>query len=105
MIHLDGSDIVQVGDSKVSMNLNGKDSNPTYNINEKLALISNLEDEIAGLHLVKEDTPGEPDIAARYYLVDKDGERLGDVHIDILKDNYLKDVTYNEDTYTFTFDF
>lgn len=105
LIHLDGSDIVQVGDSKVSMNLNGKDTNPTYNINEKLALISNLEDEIAGLHLVKEDTPGEPDIAARYYLVDKDGERLGDVHIDILKDNYLKDVTYNEDTYTFTFDF
>lgn len=105
LIHLDGSNIVQVGDSKVSMNLNGKDANPTYNTNEKLALISNLEDEIAGLHLVKEDTPGEPDIAARYYLVDKNGERLGDVHIDILKDNYLKDVTYNEDTYTFTFDF
>ena len=105
LIHLDGSDIVQVGDSKVSINLNGKDTNPTYNTNEKLALISNLEDEIAGLHLVKEDTPDEPDIAARYYLVDKNGERLGDVHIDILKDNYLKDVTYNEDTYTFTFDF
>ena len=105
LIHLDGSNIVQVGDSKASINLNGKDANPTYNTNEKLALISNLKDEIAGLHLVKEDTPGEPDIAARYYLVDKNEERLGDVHIDVLKDNYLKDVTYNEDTYTFTFDF
>lgn len=104
LIHLDGSDIIQVGDSKVSLNLNGKDANPTYN-QQKLALISNLEDEIAGLHLVKEDTPDEPDIAARYYLEDKDGERLGNVHIDIFKDNYLKDVTYNEDTYTFTFDF
>lgn len=104
LIHLDGTDTVQVGDSGVLVNLNGKEDNPTYN-QQKLALISNLEDEIAGLHLVKEDTPGEPDIAARYYLVDKDGETLGDVHIDILKDNYLKDVTYNEDTYTFTFDF
>ena len=104
LIHLDGTDTVQVGDSSVLVNLNGKEDNPTYN-QQKLALISNLEDEIAGLHLVKEDTPGEPDIAARYYLVDKDGETLGDVHIDILKDNYLKDVTYNEDTYTFTFDF
>ena len=104
LIHLDGTDTVQVGDSKVSLNLNGKDANPTYN-QQKLALISNLEDEIAGLHLVKEDTPDEPDIAARYYLEDKDGERLGNVHIDILKDNYLKDVTYNEDTYTFVFDF
>lgn len=105
LIHLDGSDTVQVGDAKVSLNLNGKESNPTYNINEKLALISNLEDEIAGLHLVKQDTPDAPDIAARYYLVDKDGEILGNVHIDILKDNYLKEVTYDENTYTFTFDF
>lgn len=104
LIHIDGTDTVQVGDSKVSINLNGKEANPTYN-QQALALISNLEDEIAGLHLVKEDTPDEPDIAARYYLADKDGELLGDVYIDILKDNYLKDVTYNEDTYTFTFDF
>lgn len=104
LIHLDGTDTVQVGDSKVSINLNGKEDNPTYN-NNKLALISNLEDEIAGLHLVKQDTPDEPDIAARYYLADKDNELLGDIHIDILKDNYLKEVTYNEDTYTFTFDF
>lgn len=104
LIHLDGTDTVQVGDSKVSINLNGKEDNPTYN-NNKLALISNLEDEIAGLHLVKQDTPDEPDIAARYYLADKDNELLGDTHIDILKDNYLKEVTYNEDTYTFTFDF
>lgn len=104
LIHLDGTDTVQVGDSKVSINLNGKESNPTYN-QQALALISNLEDEIAGLHLVKEDAPTDPDIAARYYLADKDGELLGDVHIDILKDNYLKEVTYNEDTYTFIFDF
>lgn len=104
LIHLDGTDTVQVGDSKVSINLNGKESNPTYN-QQALALISNLGDEIAGLHLVKEDAPTDPDIAARYYLADKDGELLGDVHIDILKDNYLKEVSYNEDTYTFTFDF
>ena len=104
LVHLDGTDTVQVGDSKVSINLNGKDDNPTYN-NDKLALTSNLEDEIAGLHLVKQDTPDEPDIAARYYLADKDNELLGNIHIDILKDNYLKEVTYNEDTYTFTFDF
>lgn len=104
LIHLDGTDTVQVGDPKVSINLNGKESNPTYN-QQALALLSNLEDEIEGLHLVKEDAPTDPDIAARYYLADKDGELLGDVHIDILKDNYLKEVVYNEDTYTFTFDF
>ena len=104
LIHLDGADTVQVGDSKISINLNGKEVNPTYN-QQALALISNLEDEISGLHLIKEDAPTDPDIAARYYLADKDGELLGDVHIDILKDNYLKEVTYNEDTYTFTFDF
>lgn len=104
LISIDGTDTVQVGDSRVYINLNGKDSNPTYN-QQKLALISNLEDEISGLHLIKEDTPSDPDIAARYYLADKDGARLGDIHIDILKDNYLKDVTYNEDTYTFNFDF
>lgn len=104
LIHLDGTDTVQIGDSKVSINLNGKENNPTYN-QQKLALISNLEDEIAGLHLVKQDTPDEPDIAARYYLADKNNKPLGNVHIDILKDNYLKDVTYDEDTYTFTFDF
>lgn len=104
LIHIDGTDTVQVGDSKVSINLNGKEANPMYN-QQALALVSNLEDEIAGLHLVKQDTPDEPDIAARYYLADKDGELLGNVHIDILKDNYLKEVTYNEDTYTFTFDF
>lgn len=104
LIHIDGTDTVQVGDSKLSINLNGKEANPTYN-QQALALISNLEDEIAGLHLVKQDTPDEPDIAARYYLADKDGTFLGNVHIDILKDNYLKEVTYNEDTYTFTFDF
>lgn len=104
LIHLDGTDTVQVGDSKVSVNLNGKESNPTYN-QQKVALISNLEDEISGLHLIKEDTPSDPDIAARYYLADKDDTLLGDIHIDILKDNYLKDVTYDEDTYTFNFDF
>ena len=104
LIHLDGADTVQVGDSKIFINLNGKEVNPTYN-QQALALISNLEDEISGLHLIKEDAPTDPDIAARYYLADKDGELLGDVHIDILKDNYLKEVTYNEDTYTFTFDF
>ena len=104
LISIDGTDTVQVGDSRVYLNLNGKESNPTYN-QQKLALISNLEDEISGLHLIKEDTPSDPDIAARYYLADKDGVLLGDVHIDILKDNYLKDVTYNEDTYTFNFDF
>lgn len=104
LISIDGTDTVQVGDSRVYINLNGKDSNPTYN-QQKLALISNLEDEISGLHLIKEDTPSDPDIAARYYLADKDGTLLGDIHIDILKDNYLKDVTYNEDTYTFNFDF
>lgn len=104
LVYLDGTDTIQVGDSKVFINLNGKESNPTYN-QQALALISNLEDEIVGLHLVKEDTPTDPDIAARYYLADKNGELLGNVHIDILKDNYLKEVTYNEDTYTFTFDF
>jgi len=104
LISIDGTDTVQVGDSRVYINLNGRESNPTYN-QQKLALISNLEDEISGLHLIKEDTPSDPDIAARYYLADKDGTLLGDIHIDILKDHYLKDVTYDEDTYTFNFDF
>jgi len=105
LIHLDETNITQLGDAEASINLNGKDLNPTYNQQEKLALLSNLEEAVTGLHLVKEDVPEESDLAARYSIADKDGNLLGNVHIDVLKDNYLKDVVYNEDTYTFTFDF
>ena len=105
LIRLDETNTIQLGDVETSINLNGKDLNPTYNQQEKLALLSNLEKAITGLHLVKEDVPEESDLAARYSIADKDGNLLGNVHIDVLKDNYLKDVIYNEDTYTFTFDF
>ena len=105
LIRLDETNTTQIGDAETSVNLNGKDLNPTYNQQEKLALLSNLEEAITGLHLVKEDVPEESDLAARYSIADKDGNLLGNVHIDVLKDNYLKDVVYNEDTYTFTFDF
>ena len=105
LIRLDETNTTQLGDAETSLNLNGKDLNPTYNQQEKLALLSNLEEAIIGLHLVKEDVPEESDLAARYSIADKDGNLLGNVHIDVLKDNYLKDVIYNEDTYTFTFDF
>lgn len=105
LIRLDETNTNQIGDAETSINLNGKDLNPTYNQQEKIALLSNLEKAITGLHLVKEDVPEESDLAARYSIADKDGNLLGNVHIDVLKDNYLKDVVYNEDTYTFTFDF
>lgn len=105
LIRLDETNTTQLGDIEISINLNGKDLNPTYNQQEKLALLSNLKEAITGLHLVKEDVPEESDLAARYSIADKDGNLLGNVHIDVLKDNYLKDVVYNEDTYTFTFDF
>ena len=105
LIRLDETNTTQLGDAETSINLNGKDLNPTYNQQEKLALLSNLEEAIIGLHLVKEDVPEESDLAARYSIADKDGNLLGNVHIDVLKDNYLKDVVYDEDTYTFTFDF
>lgn len=105
LIRLDETNTTQLGDAETSINLNGKDLNPTYNQQEKLALLSNLEKAITGLHLIKEDVPEESDLAARYSIADKDGNLLGNVHIDVLKDNYLKDVVYNEDTYTFTFDF
>lgn len=105
LIRLDETNTTQLGDVETSLNLNGKDLNPTYNQQEKLALLSNLDEVIIGLHLVKEDVPEESDLAARYSIADKDGNLLGNVHIDVLKDNYLKDVIYNEDTYTFTFDF
>lgn len=105
LIRLDETNTTQLGDAETSINLNGKDLNPTYNQQEKLALLSNLEEAVTGLHLVKEDVPEESDLAARYSIADKDGNLLGNVHIDVLKDNYLKDVVYNEDTYTFTFDF
>lgn len=105
LIRLDETNTIQLGDVETSINLNGKDLNPIYNQQEKLALLSNLEEVITGLHLVKEDVPEESDLAARYSIADKDGNLLGNVHIDVLKDNYLKDVIYNEDTYTFIFDF
>ena len=48
LINIDGTNAVQVGDSNVSINLNGKEANPTYN-QQKLALKSEIPTKVSQL--------------------------------------------------------
>lgn len=104
LIYIDTENLINVGDTNTSVNLQGNKTRPYYN-KEELSLLSDLLSEIAGLHFEKEDVPPESDFAARYFLADKNNNILGDVTINVLKDKFLKNVTYNEETYTFTFEF
>ena len=44
-------------------------------------------------------------VSKQYYLAGIDGEQIGDTVIDIAKDQFLKDATYDADTHKLTFEF
>ena len=88
-------DKVDLGSAQVSINLNGKDERPTYNDEKEIALLEDVQG--LGATIVLEKTND-----LQYTL------KVGDAivgTIDIPKDQFVKSVSYNEETKTIDFVF
>ena len=88
-------DKVDLGSAQVSINLNGKDARPTYNDDKEIALLEDVQG--LGATIVLEKTND-----LQYTL------KVGDAivgTIDIPKDQFVKSVSYNEETKTIDFIF
>ena len=88
-------DKVDLGSAQVSINLNGKDERPTYNDEKEIALLEDVQG--LGATIVLEKTND-----LQYTL------KVGDAivgTIDIPKDQFVKSVSYNEESKTIDFVF
>lgn len=88
-------DKVDLGSAQVSINLNGKDERPTYNDEKEIALLEDVQG--LGATIVLEKTNN-----LQYTL------KVGDAivgTIDIPKDQFVKSVSYNEESKTIDFVF
>lgn len=88
-------DKVDIGSAQVSINLNGKDERPTYNDEKEIALLEDVQG--LGATIVLEKTND-----LQYTL------KVGDAivgTIDIPKDQFVKSVSYNEESKTIDFVF
>ena len=88
-------DKVDLGSAQVSINLNGKDKRPTYNDEKEIALLEDVQG--LGATIVLEKTNN-----LQYTL------KVGDAivgTIDIPKDQFVKSVSYNEESKTIDFVF
>ena len=88
-------DKVDLGSAQVSINLNGKEQRPTYNDEKEIALLEDVQG--LGATIVLEKTND-----LQYTL------KVGDAivgTIDIPKDQFVKSVSYNEETKTIDFVF
>ena len=88
-------DKVDLGSAQVSINLNGKDERPTYNDEKEIALLEDVQGLEATIVLEKTND-------LQYTL------KVGDAivgTIDIPKDQFVKSVSYNEESKTIDFVF
>lgn len=89
---------VDLGSSALEINLNGKADRPTYNDTKEIALIEDVNGKISSVELVQ-----DVDNQLHYELM-VDGVIKGDINIP--KDQFLKNVEYDDVTkeLVFTFD-
>ena len=88
-------DKVDLGSAQVSINLNGKDERPTYNDEKEIALLEDVQGLGATIVLKKTND-------LQYTL--KVGDEIVGT-IDIPKDQFVKSVSYNEESKTIDFVF
>lgn len=89
---------VDLGSASLEINLNGKANRPTYNDTKEIALIEDVNGKISSVELVQ-----DVDNQLHYELM-VDGVVKGDINIP--KDQFLKNVEYDDTTkeLVFTFD-
>lgn len=89
---------VDLGSASLEINLNGKANRPTYNDTKEIALIEDVNGKISSVELVQ-----DVDNQLHYELM-VDGVVKGDINIP--KDQFLKNVEYDDTTkeIVFTFD-
>ena len=89
---------VDLGSASLEINLNGKANRPTYNDAKEIALIEDVNGKISSVELVQ-----DADNQLHYELM-VDGVVKGDINIP--KDQFLKNVEYDDTTkeLVFTFD-
>lgn len=89
---------VDLGSASLEINLNGKVNRPTYNDTKEIALIEDVNGKISSVELVQ-----DVDNQLHYELM-VDGVVKGDINIP--KDQFLKNVEYDDTTkeLVFTFD-
>lgn len=88
---------VDLGSTSLDINLNGKSNRPTYNDTKEIALVEDVSGKISSVELVQ-----DPDNQLHYELM-VDNVKKGDINIP--KDQFLKDVTYDDDTKELVFTF
>lgn len=89
---------VDLGSASLEINLNGKANRPTYNDTKEIALIEDVNGKVSSVELVQ-----DVDNQLHYELM-VDGVVKGDINIP--KDQFLKNVEYDDTTkeLVFTFD-
>ena len=89
---------VNLGSASLEINLNGKANRPTYNDTKEIALIEDVNGKVSSVELVQ-----DVDNQLHYELM-VDGVVKGDINIP--KDQFLKNVEYDDTTkeLVFTFD-
>lgn len=88
---------VDLGSTSLDINLNGKSNRPTYNDTKEIALVEDVSGKISSVELVQ-----DPDNQLHYELM-VDNVKKGDINIP--KDQFLKDVTYDDTTKELVFTF
>ena len=83
------------GSTEISLNLNGKDIHPTYNDNEEIAFINDINNALGTVRLLKTN-----DLE---YTLYSNNQEVGKIIIP--KDQFLKNVEYNTETFILKFTF